>query len=141
MTESSPDRKQGSLKDSAQHRNYTARYCCTAANYIWPNLAITLAKWRFIIEDNVSGKGRMMMAIFLVIGTAGFVLGLHFKVFVLAPAFLLIAAVIISSGIVTGHSSFSVALAMSGTLASLEIGYLVGCALQAHQYAPRDAIA
>ena len=82
------------------------------------------------------------MVAFSVIGTiAGVVLGLHFKVFVLAPAFLLIAAVIISSGIVTGHSSFSVALAMSGTLASLEIGYLVGCALQAHQYAPRDAIA
>jgi hypothetical protein len=83
-----------------------------------------------------------MMAIFLVIGTtAGFALGLHFKVFVLAPAFLFIAAVIISSGIATGHSSFSVALAMSGTLVSLEIGYFVGCALHAHRYVARDAIA
>jgi len=72
------------------------------------------------------------MQVFLIIGTmAGFVLGLHFKVFVLAPTLLLVAAVIVASGVVSGHPSGVIALATSGTLASLEIGYLVGCIPQA----------
>jgi len=73
------------------------------------------------------------MVAFSVIGTiAGVVLGLHFKVFVLAPTMLLASAIIIASGILSGHASSAILLTVFGTLALLQIGYLIGCALHAH---------
>jgi hypothetical protein len=73
------------------------------------------------------------MVVYLIIGAmAGIVLGLCFKVFVLAPAMLLAMALAIASGIMRGHAPSVIALATLGTLASLQIGYLGGCILQAY---------
>jgi hypothetical protein len=72
-----------------------------------------------------------MVAVLIIICTlSGVVLGLRFKVFVLAPAMLLATAVTIASGIMRGHAPSFVALATLGTLVSLQIGYLVGSVLQ-----------
>jgi hypothetical protein len=71
-----------------------------------------------------------MVAVLIIICTlSGVVLGLRFKVFVLAPAMLLATAVTIASGIMRGHAPSFVALATLGTLVSLQIGYLVGSVL------------
>jgi hypothetical protein len=71
----------------------------------------------------------MMMPVFFVIGTiTGILLGLRFKVFVLGPATLIAAAVIVASG---HQSNLATALTVLGTVVLLQIGYLVGCILPA----------
>jgi hypothetical protein len=60
---------------------------------------------------------------------AGALLGLRFKVFILVPASLLVAAVTIVGGIVSGHAIGLVVLVTYGTIASLQIGYLAACML------------
>lgn len=82
------------------------------------------------------------MIVYLVIGTlAGVGLGLRFKVLVLFPAMLLAAVVTISAGIASGHASSAIALALFGTLLSLQFGYVVGCVVQAYLpiRTPREA--
>lgn len=66
-----------------------------------------------------------MMIFFFVIGAiAGILLGLRFKVFVLVPATLLVAAVVVAGG---NQPAVMIALTAVGTVALLQIGYLVGC--------------
>ena len=75
------------------------------------------------------GNGIMTMIVFLVVGTlAGILLGMRFKVIVLAPTTLLAAAVIIVSG---HQSKMATALTVLATTVSLQIGYLVGLAIRA----------
>ena len=75
------------------------------------------------------GNGVMTMIVFLVIGTiAGILLGMRFKVFVLAPATLLAAAVIIAS---SHQSKVAMALTVLATTVLLQIGYLFGLAIRA----------
>lgn len=72
------------------------------------------------------------MVVLLIIGTAvGVILGLRLTVFVLVPAMLLATAVTIARGIASGHDSRVIALAVLATLASVQIGYIVGCSLSA----------
>ena len=71
------------------------------------------------------------MLVFLIIGAiAGIMLGVRFKVLVLVPAFLLATVIII---IVNGssHSLGAIVLTVLGTVASLQVGYIVGSILRA----------
>jgi hypothetical protein len=89
------------------------------------------------------GRDKSAMVFFLIIGTmAGIVLGLRFNVLVLIPAALLAAAVTVANGLASNHASGAILFGLLGTLASLQIGYLVGCVLQAYfsQTAARDDI-
>ena len=71
----------------------------------------------------------MTMIVFLVVGTiAGILLGMRFKVFVLAPATLFAAAVIIVS---SHQSKVAMALTVLATTVLLQIGYLFGLAIRA----------
>ena len=64
---------------------------------------------------------------FLIIGTiAGIMLGLHFKVLILVPATLLATVVITVTGIASGHELRVIALTVFGTVALLQIAYIVG---------------
>jgi hypothetical protein len=65
----------------------------------------------------------MMIAPFVIAPIAGILLALRFKVFVLIPATLLAAAVIIAS---SHQPKLTIALTMAGTVALLQIGYIVG---------------
>jgi hypothetical protein len=70
------------------------------------------------------------MMSFLIIGTiVGVLLGLRFKVFVLAPANLIIACAIVTSM----HGGKTIALTVLATTALLQFGYFLGCV--AHVYA------
>ncbi len=65
---------------------------------------------------------------FLIIAAfAGIRLGLRFKILVLGPATLLVAAV---SGVASGREPRTIALTVFGAVASLQIGYFVGGILQ-----------
>ena len=71
------------------------------------------------------------MPVFLVIGIiAGIMLGLRFKVFVLAPAILAATAVTTVNAIMSGRGLNVIALTTVGVIASLQIGYFVGGILQ-----------
>ena len=72
------------------------------------------------------------MVVFLTTGTiAGIVLAQLLKVFVLVPATLLAAAVITTIGFANGLGLGMIALIVFGAVASLQIGYVVGCVLHA----------
>ena len=69
------------------------------------------------------------MVVFLIIGTiAGILLGLRFKVFVLAPVILLATGAIIASG----HEPKTTAVTVFGTVVLVQIGYLAGCIVRAY---------
>jgi hypothetical protein len=72
------------------------------------------------------------MVLMFICFMAGILLGLQFKVFILVPVSLLVAAVTIVGGIVSGQAIGLVALVTYGTLASLQIGYLAACILPAY---------
>ena len=68
----------------------------------------------------------------LAIGVAaGILLGLRFRVLVLVPATLVAAGAVAVTGLAVGHRLGVVALAVLGTVALLQIGYVVGCVIQA----------
>jgi hypothetical protein len=70
------------------------------------------------------------MLVFLIAGAiAGILLGIRFKVLVIVPASLLAAVIVIANG--SGHKLGAVVLTLVGTLASLQIGYVVGSILRA----------
>jgi hypothetical protein len=76
-------------------------------------------------------RDRGAMVVFVVICTiAGVVLGLRFNVLVLIPAMLLGAAIAI--GLTSNRAYSDVLLALLGTIASLQIGYFIGCVLHAY---------
>jgi len=71
------------------------------------------------------------MAEILIIGAiAGMLLGLRFKVFVLAPVVFLATMVIIGIGAASSHGPVMIALMALGAVVSLQIGYVAGVLLQ-----------
>jgi hypothetical protein len=73
-----------------------------------------------------------MIALLLLILAVGTVLGLRFKMFVLAPAMLMISAVIAAFGIVSSQSVPFILLMIFAGLALLQIGYFTGCVLHGY---------
>jgi len=70
------------------------------------------------------------MLVFLIAGViTGVLLGLRFKVLVIVPASLLAAIIIIATG--AGQQLGAFVLTLLVTLASLQIGYVVGSILRA----------
>jgi hypothetical protein len=70
------------------------------------------------------------MLVFLTSGAiAGVLLGIRFKVLVLVPASLLAAVIVVANG--SGQQLGAVVLTLLGTVASLQIGYVVGSILRA----------
>jgi hypothetical protein len=67
--------------------------------------------------------GMMIAASFVVAPIAGMLLALRFKVFILIPATLLAAALIVAS---SHQPKLAIALTVVGTVALLQIGYIVG---------------
>src|ERR1700746_581518 len=67
--------------------------------------------------------GMVMVGSFVIAPIAGILLALRFKVFVLIPATLLAAAVIVAS---SHQPKLTIALSVVGTVALLQIGYIVG---------------
>ena len=65
----------------------------------------------------------MMVASFVIAPIAGILLSLRFKVFVLVPATLLAAVVIVAS---SHQPKLTIALTVVGTAVLLQIGYIVG---------------
>ena len=70
------------------------------------------------------------MLVFLITGAiAGILLGIRFKVLVIVPASLLAAVIVVANG--SGQQLGAVVLTLLGTVASLQIGYVVGSILRA----------
>ena len=67
--------------------------------------------------------GMVMVASFVIAPIAGILLALRFKVFVLVPATLLAAAMIVAS---SHQPKLTIALTVVGTAVLLQIGYVVG---------------
>jgi hypothetical protein len=77
----------------------------------------------------VLGEGDMLA--FPVIGiVAGIVLGLRFKIPIFVPIISLTGAAVVLFGLAGGHDPRAIALALFAAMVSLQIGYIVGCALQ-----------
>jgi hypothetical protein len=72
--------------------------------------------------------GTTMVVLFVIASIAGILLGLRFKVFVLIPATLLAAAVIVAS---SDQPKLTIVLTVIGTVALLQIGYIVGIVARA----------
>ena len=72
--------------------------------------------------------GMLMVASFVIAPIAGILLALRFRVFVLVPATLLAAAVIVAS---SDQPKLTIALTVVGTAVSLQIGYVVGLIVRA----------
>jgi hypothetical protein len=73
-----------------------------------------------------------MIALLLLILALGAVLGLRFKMFVLAPAMLMISAVTVAFGIVNSQGVPFILLIVFTGLALLQIGYFTGCVLHGY---------
>jgi spore maturation protein SpmA len=67
--------------------------------------------------------GMMIAASFIVAPIAGMLLALRFKVFILIPATLVAAALIVAS---SHQPKLTIVLTVVGTVALLQIGYIVG---------------
>jgi hypothetical protein len=67
-----------------------------------------------------------MLAI-IVLGTAvGAILGSHFKIFILGPAFLLASSATVVAGLIGKVDAHTIVLALLAILAALQFGYVVG---------------
>jgi hypothetical protein len=72
------------------------------------------------------------MVISTLIGTFfGALLGLRFKVVIVAPAILIAVAIVAVSGAVHGDGIMWIALTALAVAASLQVGYIAGCTLRA----------
>jgi hypothetical protein len=71
----------------------------------------------------VRSMGMMIVAPFVIAPIAGILLALRFKVFVLIPASLLAAAVIVA---ISRQPKLTTALTVVGTVVLLQIGYIAG---------------
>jgi hypothetical protein len=67
--------------------------------------------------------GVMIIAPFVIAAIAGILLALRFKVFILIPATLLAAALIVA---ISHQPKLTIALTVVGTLVLLQIGYILG---------------
>jgi hypothetical protein len=65
----------------------------------------------------------MIVAPFVIVPIAGILLALRFKVFVLVPATLLAASLIVA---ISHEPKLTIALTVVGTVALLQIGYIAG---------------
>jgi H+/Cl- antiporter ClcA len=72
-----------------------------------------------------------MIEVLIIGATAGMLLGLRFKVFVLGPVMLLATMIIIGTGTASGRWPVAIALLVLEAVASLEIGYVAGVLLRA----------
>jgi hypothetical protein len=72
--------------------------------------------------------GMMIVAPFVIALIAGILLALRFKVFVLIPASLLAAAVIVA---ISRQPKLTIALTVVGTVVLLQIGYIAGMVARA----------
>lgn len=71
------------------------------------------------------------MISFLAVGVvAGVMLGLRFRVLVLVPATVFVTAVVTAVGFAGGQHFRVIALAVLGTAALLQVGFVVGCVLE-----------
>ena len=70
-----------------------------------------------------------MITSLILTAAVGAILGLRFRVFVLAPATLIVGGCAIIAGMLAGHDTRLVVLSVAGTLALLQIGYIAGCLL------------
>lgn len=71
------------------------------------------------------------MLAFPVIGVvAGIMLGLRFKISIFVPTISFTGAAVVLFGLAGGHEPRVIALALFAAVVSLQIGYIVGCALQ-----------
>jgi len=71
------------------------------------------------------------MLAFPVIGiVAGIVLGLRFKISIFVPTISLMAAAVVLFGLAGGQEPRVIGLALFAAVVSLQIGYILGCALQ-----------
>jgi hypothetical protein len=73
-----------------------------------------------------------MVMVIIISSVAGIGLGFRFNVLALIPAMLAAAAVTGMAGHASGHAFSIVVLATLATLASLQVGYFVGCLLQGY---------
>jgi hypothetical protein len=83
---------------------------------------------RLVERSDFQERGTLMMVFLIIATTAGILLGLRFKVFVLVPAVLIAASLVI----ITGHGLKMVALTILATTASLQIGYILGCVVRVY---------
>jgi hypothetical protein len=74
-------------------------------------------------------KGEIMMVLFVGGIIVGMILGWHFKVLILVPTLVAVAAGIAVLGIADGFSIRETALAGFGTIVALQFGFLGGSAL------------
>ena len=74
-------------------------------------------------------KGEIMIMLFIVGIIMGTILGLHFKVLILLPTLVAVAAGIAGIGLADGFSFRDTALAEFVTIAALQFGFLGGSAL------------
>ena len=72
-----------------------------------------------------------MLAIAIIIAAAGLFLGLRFSLATLA-LLIITTTIVFAVGMWGGGSLLVVALQLLGTLASVQVSYLVGCLLAAH---------
>lgn len=86
--------------------------------------------------------GDVMLASLAIGAIAGIILGLRFKVLVLVPAALLAAVVVTVAGIISNRELGMIALTAFGTVALLQIWYIVGGILEvvAPAYLPTRTI-
>jgi hypothetical protein len=73
-----------------------------------------------------------MIFLMLLLPAVGAALGLRFRIFVLAPAMLLVGAITVGFGIATGQGVASISLMVFGDLALLQVGYFIGRVLHAY---------
>jgi hypothetical protein len=83
----------------------------------------------------------MLAAIILFVAGTGLVLGLRFNVFVLSVLLLLVTASIFVIAVWSTISPIVFALHLLATLASFQIGFLVGCVISAQLPAPTKTLA
>ena len=74
-------------------------------------------------------KGEIMMMLFIFGIFMGTILGLHFKILILVPTLVAVAAGIVVIGLADGFSFRDTGLAGFFTIAALQFGFLGGSAL------------
>jgi hypothetical protein len=79
-------------------------------------------------------KGEIMIMLFIVGIIMGTILGLHFKVLILVPTLVTVAAGIVVIGLADGFSLRDTALAGFFTIVALQFGFLGGSALNLHDW-------
>ncbi len=72
-----------------------------------------------------------MVVLFCGAAAVGAILALRFEIFVLLPAMLFAAAGLIAFGVLNGYGFLIIVFYLLGAAVSLEVGFLIGCAVVA----------